>query len=87
VFTLVRQMVVNHIVDAAGTRVLGSLLPALVVGGSVLTFALPVRLWSAPGLPSMLAIVAAGAVGGLVGLGLSPAARAEVNDLVAKVRG
>jgi lipopolysaccharide exporter len=87
VFTLVRQLVVNNIVEAAGSRVLGSLVPAMVVGGSVLAFALPVRLWSPPGVLSMLAIVAAGAVGGAVGLGLSPAARSEVNDLVRKVRG
>jgi lipopolysaccharide exporter len=86
-FTLVRQLVVNRIVAAAGSRVLASLVPALVVGGSVLALALPVRLWSAPGVPSMLGIVAAGALGGLVGLALSPAARADVSDLVAKVRG
>jgi lipopolysaccharide exporter len=87
VFTLVRQIVVNRIVEAKASAVLASLGPGAIVGASVLAFALPVRLLSEPGFVSMLGIVAAGALGGVVGLALSRQARSEVQDLVAKLRG
>lgn len=87
VFTFIRQVVVNRIVDAEVGRVVGALLPGLVVAGCVLAAGLPVRLVTDGGALSMLAIVAAGAAGGLVGLGLSRSARAEALDLVAKLRG
>lgn len=87
VFTGVRQIIVNRIVDADGARVLASIVPGVIVAACVVAFALPVRLLSEPGFWSMVMIVAAGAVGGLAGLGVSPAARRELIDLVAKVRG
>jgi lipopolysaccharide exporter len=87
VFTLVRQIVVNRIVEAKASAVLASLGPGAIVGASVLAFALPVRLLSEPGFVSMLGIVAAGALGGVVGLALSRQARSEVQGLVAKLRG
>jgi lipopolysaccharide exporter len=87
VFTLVRQLVVNHIVEAKGTAVLASLGPGVILTACVAAFALPVRLLTGPGFGSMLLIVLAGSVGGLVGLGISRAARAELIDLVSKVRG
>lgn len=87
VFTFVRQMVVNRIVSARGRSVLGALVPALVVTACVVAFGLPVRLVTDTGFVSMLAIVAAGTVGGGVGLLVSRSARAELSDLVAKLRG
>lgn len=87
VFTLIRQLIVNRIVDAEPASVLGALGPALVVSACVAAFALPVRMLSSPGLMSMAGIVAAGVLGGVVGLGLSRSARAEAQDLYAKVRG
>jgi lipopolysaccharide exporter len=87
VFTTIRQLVVNRIVDASGAKVIASLGPALVVSAGVLACALPVRLVTGPGFTSMLAIMAAGAVGGLLGLAVSGSARHELLDVVAKVRG
>lgn len=87
VFTFVRQLVVNRIVDAEGTRILASMGPALVISASILLFALPVRLLTDQGAVSMIGIVAAGVVGGAVGLAISRQAREELQDLVAKLRG
>jgi lipopolysaccharide exporter len=86
-FTGVRQLVVNRIVDAEGRRVLASMGPALLIAACVVAFALPARLLSDPGVLSMVGIVAAGVLGGGVGLALSRQARAELQDLVAKLRG
>ena len=87
VFTIARQLIVNRIVDADGRRVLASLGPAMVISACVLACALPVRLMTSEGALSMVAIVGAGVVGGGVGLALSGAARYEIKDLVAKLRG
>jgi PST family polysaccharide transporter len=87
IFTLVRQLVVNRIVDASGAQVAAALVPGVVISACILAAALPVRLSTDGGFVSMLLIVAAGALGGLVGLGISRSARGEVVDLVAKLRG
>lgn len=87
VFTLIRQLVVNHVVEARTAPVLAAIVPGLIVATCILVCALPVRLATSEGFVSMLAIVGAGAVGALIGLGISRSARAEVVDLVAKVRG
>lgn len=87
VFTFIRQLIVNRIVEARGSAVLASLGPALLIGACVTAFALPVRLLSEPGALSMVAIVAAGVLGGAAGLALSRSARSEVADLVSKLRG
>ncbi len=87
VFTLVRQLVVNNIVEAKTAEVCAALVPGLVVSACVAACALPVRLLTGPGFGSMLMICAAGVVGGLIGLGLSRAAREELLGLVSKVRG
>lgn len=87
VFTFIRQIIVNRIVEANAASVLASLVPGLIVAACVLAAGLPVRLATDGGAVSMLMIVAAGTVGALVGLGISATARAELVDLVAKVRG
>lgn len=87
VFTLVRQIVANRIVSASMLSALRSLGPGLVVTACVLVCALPVRLSTSGGFGSFLMIVAAGVVGGLVGLGVSRGARDEAKDLVVKLRG
>lgn len=87
VFTFVRQVVVNRIVDAEVRPVLAALVPGLVVGGCILVCALPVRLLTSAGFVSMLAIMAAGAVGGALAMGLSRAARDQALELVTKLRG
>ncbi|MEI2640420.1 MAG: oligosaccharide flippase family protein [Microthrixaceae bacterium] len=87
VFQTARQLIVNRIVGASLAEVVRSLMPALVVSVFVLAFALPVRLITDIGFLSMLAIVAAGIVGGAVGLAVSSSARYELKDVIAKVRG
>jgi PST family polysaccharide transporter len=87
VFTIVRQLVVNRIVGANGSRVVASLVPAVIVSACVLACALPVRLVTDAGFSSLVLIVLAGAVGGVIGLGISRSARGELLDVVAKVRG
>ncbi len=87
VFLVVRQVVANHIVEADVRPVLAALVPGLVVTVCVLACALPVRLATPGGFGSLVMIVAAGAVGGLIGLAVSGGARAEAKDLVAKLRG
>ncbi len=87
VFTVVRQVIVDRIVDASTRRVLAALVPGLVVTAGVLVAALPVRLATDGGFGSMLLIVLAGCAGGLVAVGLSRGARDEITDLIAKVRG
>ncbi|MBU6216891.1 MAG: hypothetical protein KGR17_09845, partial [Acidobacteria bacterium] len=59
----------------------------LLVAAAVLAAGLPVRLATSGGWWSMVAIVAAGGLGGLLALLAVPAARREVLDVVAKVRG
>jgi hypothetical protein len=49
--------------------------------------ALPVRLLTSEGLTSMLLIVAAGCVGGAIGLAVSRTAREVIRELVSKLRG
>ena len=87
VFTLIRQLVVNRIVEAQARSVLASLVPGVIVSLSVLALALPVRLSTQPGFASMVLIVLAGGAGGLIGVGISRSARHEFLDVVAKVRG
>lgn len=87
VFITIRQLVVNRIVQAEGRKILGALGPALTIAASITALALPVRLLTEPGFGSMVAIVAAGTLGGGIGLLLSSAARSEAIDLVAKLRG
>lgn len=87
VFTFIRQVIVNRIVEASSTEVMKSLVPSLIVSAGVVLCALPVRLITEPGFASMLVIVAAGVVGGLLGLGVSSGARHEVRDVVEKIRG
>lgn len=87
VFTGIRQLVVNRIVEARLLSVLASLVPGVIVSLCVLACALPVRLSTQPGLVSMILIVLAGGVGGLIGVGISRSARHELLDVVAKLRG
>lgn len=87
VFQTARQLIVNRIIGANTMETIRSLIPALIISVCVTAFALPVRLLTHTGLLSMLAIVVAGVIGGFVGLAISPAARFELRDVVAKVRG
>jgi len=64
-----------------------ALVPGLVVAGFVLAAALPVRLITDASLWSLLLISGAGVAGGALALGVYRPARAEVANLVAKVRG
>jgi hypothetical protein len=86
-FTLVRQIVANRIVSASMLSALRALVPGLVVTACVLACALPVRLNTSVGFGPFLMIVAAGVVGGLLGLAVSRGARDEAKDLLVKLRG
>jgi lipopolysaccharide exporter len=87
VFTGARQIIVNRIVVSSMVPVAQALVPGLVVAGFVLAAALPVRLITDASLWSLLLISAAGVAGGALALGVYRPARAEVANLVAKVRG
>lgn len=87
VFTTVRQLVVNHIVEADLAPVLAAIVPGLIVSMCILVCALPVRLSTDEGFVSMVLIMLAGAVGGVIGMGVSRSARAEALDVIAKLRG
>lgn len=85
-FTLVRQIVVNRIVAAESRAIVGAVVPALVVSGCILALGLPTRLATPGGFMSMIAIVAAGSLGGAIGLLLSRSARDEVLGMIARLR-
>jgi O-antigen/teichoic acid export membrane protein len=87
VFITVRQVVVDRIIGARDLTALTCVVPGLLVAAAVLAAGLPVRLATSGGWWSMVAIVAAGGLGGLVALLAVPSARREVFDVVAKVRG
>ena len=87
VFTVIRQLIVNRIVDAQLAQVVASLVPGAIIATCVVAVGLPVRLMTDGGPLSLLLIVLGGALGGLIGLGISASARAEALDLVAKLRG
>jgi O-antigen/teichoic acid export membrane protein len=86
VFLTVRQGIVDRIVGAPHLTALRCLVPGLVVALCVAAAGLPVRLATPGGWWSLLAIVAAGALGGLVSLA-APSVRREAFDVVAKLRG
>ncbi len=87
VFITVRQVVVDRLIGARDLTALACVVPGLLVAAAVLAAGLPVRLATSGGWWSMVAIVAAGGLGGLLALLAVPAARREVLDVVAKVRG
>lgn len=87
VFTVIRQLVVNRIVEAQLARVLAALVPGLIIATCVVAVGLPIRLMTEGGVLSLLFIVLGGAFGGLIGLGISGSARTEALDMVAKLRG
>jgi O-antigen/teichoic acid export membrane protein len=87
VFTTVRQVIVNRVVEASMVAALRAILPGLTVGLCIAAAALPVRLMTSEGFTSMVLIVLAGVVGGAVGLAVSSTARDVIRELVAKLRG
>jgi PST family polysaccharide transporter len=87
VFTTIRQVIVNRVIGASMLSALRAIVPGLTVGLCVGAAALPVRLMTSKGFTSMLLIVAAGVVGGAVGLALSSTARSVIRELIAKLRG
>ena len=87
VFVTIRQVVVNGLVGASMMKVVLSCGPGMVVATGVLVFALPVRLLTDAGALSGLLVTLAGAVGAALALAVSPPARTELMELVAKVRG
>lgn len=87
VFTTIRQVIVNRIIESSMVVVGASILPGLTVGVTVALVAAPVRAITPGGFGSLVAITGAVGVGALVGLGISRSARVEIVDLVAKLRG
>ena len=87
VFVTIRQVVVNGLVGASMMKVVLSCGPGMVVATGVLVFALPVRLLTDAGALSGLLVTLAGSVGAALALAVSPPARTELMELVAKVRG
>ncbi len=87
VFTAIRQVIVNQLIESSMLAVGVSILPGLIVGLTVALVAVPVRVITPGGLGSLVAITFAVAVGAMIGLGISRSARTEIVDLVAKLRG
>jgi hypothetical protein len=87
VFITVRQVAVDRLIGASGLRVLASIGPGLAVAAGVTLFALPVRLATTTGFTSLVAVTAAGLVGGLLTTAALPSARGTALDLVRKLRG
>ncbi len=87
VFVGARQLIVDHMISAPTAAALQCLLPGVVVTAGIVLFALPVRLATQEGALSLFAITGAGVLGGLVALAVYAPARAELLDLVAKLRG
>lgn len=87
IFQTARQLIVDRIIGADTREVGRSIVPALIVSACIGAVALPVRLMTSTGYLSMLLVVVAGCVGGVLGLGLSPMARYELKDVISKVRG
>ena len=69
-YTVVRLEVANRLIGCNWRQSLGALRAGASAAAGILAFALPVRLVTEAGLVSGLAIVAAGTVGGAVGLAL-----------------
>jgi O-antigen/teichoic acid export membrane protein len=87
VFVSARQGIVDHIIGASTASVLASLVPGLVVGACVTAAALPVRLLTEESFASMVEIMVAGTVGGLVAIAIYPPVRNELMGLVRMLRG
>lgn len=87
VFTSIRQLIVNRMTGATALQTLRAVVPGATVAACVVLVALPVRLLTSGGIAALLAISAAGVLGGALGLAISPSARFEVRDIVAKARG
>jgi PST family polysaccharide transporter len=87
VFITVRQLAVDRLIGASGLRVLASIGPGIAVAAGVTLFALPVRLATTTGFTSLVAVTAAGLVGGLLTTAALPSARGTALDLVRKLRG
>ncbi|MCP4435646.1 MAG: oligosaccharide flippase family protein [Actinomycetia bacterium] len=87
VFVTIRQLIVNRIIGASLLACVAALWPGVAVTAGMLLFGLPVRLLTPGGFVSGLMVVGAAAVGALVALALSPASRAELRDILAKIKG
>ncbi|MBW3602603.1 MAG: lipopolysaccharide biosynthesis protein [Actinobacteria bacterium] len=74
-----RMVVANRLVGSTMRESLAAMRPALCAVAGMLLLALPVRLAAPPGLPALLAVVAAGATGAVTGVLLG--ARTVVPEL------
>ncbi len=70
VFAVVRIVYVNRILGSTARESARALAPALTIALGMVTFALPVRLATTTGLPSLLAILVAAIAGGVAGAAL-----------------
>lgn len=87
VFTAYRQLIVNRLIGASLGPCLASTWPGLAITIGVVAFGLPARLLTDAGALSALVIGVAMAAGAACALVLSTAARTELKDLLAKLRG
>jgi PST family polysaccharide transporter len=67
-YSFFRMEVANRLIGTTWPQHMRALLPAVVTTIGILVFALPLRLILTPGLASMLATIAAGALGAFLGL-------------------
>lgn len=78
-YALVRLVVANRLVGSSLSENFRAMRAGLCLTAGIVTFALPVRLATTAGFGALLATIAAGSVGGLVGLLLS--GRSTIGDL------
>jgi len=81
-YGFVRLAVADRFLGSRFRDSMRALVPAVCVAAGITAFALPVRLVLQPGIVSLLATVAAGVVGGALGLAVAgPSVRRELREL------
>ena len=85
-YGFVRLAVADRFLGSRFRDSMRALVPAICVAAGITAFALPVRLVMHPGTVSLLLVIAAGVVGGAVGLVLAgPDVRGELRELVRRL--
>jgi lipopolysaccharide exporter len=88
VYAAARLLIANHYLHSRMSEVLRAMVPAVSVATGVAALSLPVRALLSPGVTCLLATVAAGVVGGAVGMAIGGrSAVSELRDLARSLVG